>query len=75
MILIDLQKAFDKINHEFLLQEINVINLAEQSIQGFRSYLCDQIFLVETENKLSDFRKISCGDRQSSILGFDFDLC
>ena len=27
----------------------------------FRSTLCDQIFLVETENKLSDFGKISGG--------------
>ena len=31
--------------------------------------LGDQIFLVETENKLSDFEKIFCGVPQGSILG------
>ena len=33
------------------------------------SYLSDRIFLVKTENKLSDFGKISCGVPQGSILG------
>ena len=69
MILIDLQKAFDTINHKVLLQNLKAIRFSEQSIQWFRSYLCEQIFLVETENKLSDFGKISCGVPQGSILG------
>ena len=70
MILIDTQKAFDKINHEVLLQkQIRAIRFSEQSIQLFRSYLCDRIFLVEMENKLSDFGKISCGVPQSFIPG------
>ena len=69
MILIDLQKAFDTINHEFLLQKLKAIRFLEQSIQWFRSYLREQIFLVETENKLSDFGNISCGIPQGSILG------
>ena len=69
MILIDFQKAFDTINHEVLLQKLKAIRFSEQSIQWFRSYLCDGIFLVETENKLYDFGKISCGVPQGSILG------
>ena len=69
MILIDLQKAFDTINHKVLLQNLKAIRFSEQSIQWFRFYLCEQIFLVETENKLSDFGKISCGVPQGSILG------
>ena len=69
MILIDLHKAFDTINHEVLLQKPKAIRFSEQSIQWFRSYFRGQIFLVETENKLSDFGKISCGDPQGSILG------
>ena len=44
-----------------MLQKLKAIRLSEQSIQCFRSSLCDQIFLVETENKLSDFGKISGG--------------
>ena len=69
MILIDLQKAFDKINHKVLLQKLKGIIFSKQSIQWFRSHLCDWIFLVETENKLFDFGKTSCGVPQSSILG------
>ena len=60
MILIDLQKAFDAINHKVLLQKLKAIRFSEQRIQWFRFYLCNLIFLVETDNKLSDFGKISC---------------
>ena len=52
----------------FNRQDIKSI-FSEQTIQWFRSYLSDRIFLVETENKLSDFGKISCGVPQGSILG------
>ena len=69
MMLVDLQKAFDTINHKVLLQKPKAIRFSEQSIQWFRSYLRDRIFLVETENKLSDFGKISCGVPQGSIVG------
>ena len=68
MILIDLQKAFDTVNHEVLLQKLNTNRFSEQSSQWFRTYPCDRMFLVETENKLSDFGKISCGVPQCSIL-------
>ena len=72
MILIDLHKAFDTINHEVLLQKPKAIRFSEQSIQWFRSYLCDRMFLVETENKLSHLGKISCGVPQGFSI---FDLC
>ena len=52
-----------------MLQKLKAIRFSQQSIQWFRSHLCDRIFLVETENKLSDFGKISCGVSQGSILG------
>ena len=50
------------------MQKLKATRFSEQSIQWFRSYLCDQIFLVETENKQSDFGKISCGVPHCSIL-------
>ena len=68
MIPIDLQKTFDTIHHKVLLQKSKAIRFSEQSILWFRSYLCDRIFLVETENKLIEFGKISCGVPQGSIL-------
>ena len=63
MILIDLQKAFDTIDHEILLQKLKAIRFSESTIKWFKSYLSETIFLVNIENKLSDFGKISCGVR------------
>ena len=68
-ILIDLQKAFDTINQKVLLKKRKAIRFSEQSIQWFRSYLRDRIFLVIAENKLFNFRKIYCGVPHGSILG------
>ena len=63
--LIDLQNAFDTIDSEIMLQKLKAIN-----IKWFKSYLSERIFLVNIENKLSDFGKISCGVPQGSILGY-----
>ena len=69
MILIDLQKAFDTIDHEILLQKLKAIKFSKSTIKWSKSYLSERIFLVNIENKLSDFGKISCGVPQGSILG------
>ena len=69
MILIDLQKAFNTINHEILLKKIEAIGFSDKCIRWFRSYLCERICFIEIENKLSDFGKVSCGVHQGSILG------
>ena len=69
MILIDLQKAFDTIDHEILLQKLKAIKFSESTIKWFKSYLSERIFLVNIENKLSDFGEISCGVPQGFILG------
>ena len=69
MILIDLRKAFDTIDHEILLEILKAIKFSESTIKWFKSYLSEMIFLVNIENKLSDFGEISCGIPQGSILG------
>ena len=69
MILIDLRKAFDTIDHEILLEILKAIKFSESTIKWFKSYLSERIFLVNIENKLSDFGEISCGVPQGSILG------
>ena len=69
MILIDLKKAFDSINHEVLLQKLKEIRFSESTIKWFKSYPFERIFLVNIENKLSDFGEISCGVPQGFILG------
>ena len=52
--LIDLQKAFETINHKILLKKFEAIGFSDQCIRWFRSYLCERIFFVEIENQLSD---------------------
>ena len=51
MILTDLQKAFDGIDHEILLQKCKAIRFSKGTLQWFRSYLSERIFLVNIESK------------------------
>ena len=68
MILIDLQKAFDTINHEILLKKLEAIGFSDKCIRWFWSYLYERIFFIEIEKQLSDFGKVSCGVHQVSVL-------
>ena len=52
LILIDLQKAFDTIDHEILLSKIAHLGFSQQSISWFRSYLSNRTFLVNVEKKM-----------------------
>ena len=61
MILINLQKEFDTIDHEILLQKPKTSRFSKGTLQWFRSYLSELTFLVNIESKLSDFGKISYG--------------
>ena len=65
-----LQEVFVIINYEILLQKLKAIRFPESTINWFKSYLPERIILVNVENKLSDFGKISCGVPQGSILGY-----
>ena len=69
MILIDLQKAFDTIDHNILLEKLKAIGFCDDTVNWFHSYLTDRAFLVSIENKYSAISKISCGVPQGSILG------
>ena len=69
MILIDLQKAFDTIDHEILLKKMYCIGFAENTIKWFESYLKDRTFIVSVENSISSSGSQICGVPQGSILG------
>ena len=69
MILIDLQKAFDTINHAVLLEKLRCIHFSESVIAWFRSYLSNRSFRVIVNNKLSNSGNLRCGVPQGSILG------
>ena len=44
MILIDLQKAFDTIDHNILLNKMKFMGFSPETIKWFRSYLTDRFF-------------------------------
>ena len=67
MVMIDLQKAFDTVNHEVLLEKMEAMGIT--SIQWFRSYLSHRNQCVSVDGEVSDFLEISCGVPQGSILG------
>ena len=69
MILIDLQKAFDTIDHNILLEKMKFMGFADDTIAWFRSYLTNRLFLVNIEDSLSDPSELLCGVPQGSILG------
>ena len=69
MILIDLQKAFDTINHDLLLKKLSIISFSDHIVKWFQSYLSNRKFTVNLENSFSEVSSISCGVPQGSILG------
>ena len=59
MILIDLQKAFDTINHDILLKKLSIVSFSNHNVKWFQSYLSNRKFMVNLETSLP----------QGSILG------
>ena len=50
MILIDLQKAFDTINHDILLKKLSIIGFSDHTVKWFQSDLSNRKFTVNLEN-------------------------
>ena len=69
MILIGLQKAFDTIDHDILLQKLYAIGFSNHSVNWFRSYLINRTFLINLGNVFSQPACVSSGVPQGSILG------
>ena len=69
MVLIDLQKAFDTIDHQILLKKMKYIGFSTSTIEWFRSYLQNRTFLVHVEDAYSTPGDLACGVPQGSILG------
>ena len=67
MVLIDLAKAFDTVDHSILLDKLREIGVS--SVDWFDSYLTGRSQCVEVSACKSEFLPISCGVPQGSILG------
>ena len=67
MLLLDLQKAFDTVDHEILCKKLEAIGVL--SVDWFKSYLIDRKQFVQVNGVLSDPGVVTCGVPQGSILG------
>ena len=66
MVVIDLQKAFDTINHKILLTKLRALGLDQVAIKWFTSYLEDRQQIVQVGDTHSDSCSIKCGVLQGS---------
>ena len=69
MILIDLRKAFDTIDHKILIEKMEFLGFSKNVILWFKSYLTNRIFKVNLNKTFSEPGKLLCGVPQGSILG------
>ena len=68
-IFIDLQKAFDTVNHNILLQKLNHYGIRGTSLSWFESYLSGRLQYVSVNGHSSGLGGITCGVPQGSVLG------
>ena len=67
MILIDLQKAFDIIDHYILLQKLPSRRFSNEVVGWFKSYLRSGKFRVNVHGKFSTTAELRCGVPQESF--------
>ena len=68
-IFIDLQKAFDTVNHDILLRKLEHYGIRGNSLYWFKSYLKDRKQFVSVNGHSSSICNITCGVPQGSVLG------
>ena len=68
MILSDLRKLFDTIDHDTLLKKLRAACFSNNNISWFKSNLSNQLFWVNLENCYLNLSIISCGVPQGPIL-------
>ena len=69
MILIDLQKAFNTIDHMILIEKMKCMGFSNDVRKWFEYYLSKRMFSVHVENNFSDQALIICGVLKRSVLG------
>ena len=69
MVLIDLQQAFDTIDHQILLKKVKYLGFSKNTVTWFKSYLCERKFKISINTSYSSPSNLLCGVPQGSILG------
>ena len=68
-VFVDLEKAFDTVNHIILLQKLDHYGISGSANAWIRSYLSERSQKVTVNGTTSSERSITCGVPQGSILG------
>ena len=68
-IFVDLQKAFDMVDHLILLSKMESMGVKGVELEWFKSYLSNRRIRTSVNNELSDEKLISSGVPQGSLLG------
>ena len=68
-IFVDLQKAFDNVDHKILLHKLEYYGVHDVCNYWFKSYLSDPKQLVSIKGNNSDLMSVYCGVPQGSVLG------
>ena len=68
-VFIDIKKAFDSVNHEFLIKKLHILGIRGNENQWFRSYLTGRCQSTFYNNEKSENKPLLYGVPQGSILG------
>ena len=78
ILLTDLSKAFDCINHELLISKLQAYGFSLELLTFIQSYLTNRIQRVKISSSLSEYSNVESGVPQRSISGslvFNLFIC
>ena len=69
VMMLDLSAAFDLVDHQLLLQKLELLGFDKPAVLWMWSYLCGRSQCVYVDGKFSDLEPVEVGVPQGSVLG------